>query len=76
MLKTIVHKSTQYYTNEKIGEVYNIKGGNEKNNLKIIRLILEKLGKPETPIEHITDRLRHNRIYSLDATKTRNSDGN
>lgn len=61
---TVLHKG-------KIGEVYNIGGGNEKNNLEITRLILEKLGKPETLIEHVTDRLGHDRRYSLDATKTK-----
>ncbi|WP_323737494.1 dTDP-glucose 4,6-dehydratase [Methanosphaera sp. ISO3-F5] len=61
---TVLHKG-------KIGEVYNIGGGNEKNNLEITKLILEKLGKPETLIEHVTDRLGHDRRYSLDASKTK-----
>lgn len=61
---TVLHKG-------KIGEVYNIGGGNEKNNLEITKLILEKLGKPETLIEHVEDRLGHDRRYSLDATKTK-----
>ncbi|MBE6485448.1 MAG: dTDP-glucose 4,6-dehydratase [Methanosphaera stadtmanae] len=61
---TVLHKG-------KIGEVYNIGGGNEKNNLEITKLILEKLGKPETLIQHVEDRLGHDRRYSLDATKTK-----
>ena len=61
---TVLHKG-------KIGEVYNIGGGNEKNNLEITKLILEKLGKPESLIQHVDDRLGHDRRYSLDATKTK-----
>ena len=61
---TVLHKG-------KIGEVYNIGGGNEKNNLEITKLILEKLGKPESLIQHVQDRLGHDRRYSLDATKTK-----
>ena len=61
---TVLHKG-------KIGEVYNIGGGNEKNNLEITKLILEKLGKPVSLIQHVEDRLGHDRRYSLDASKTR-----
>jgi dTDP-glucose 4,6-dehydratase len=55
----------------KIGEVYNIGGGNEKNNLEITKMILKKLNKPESLIQHVDDRLGHDRRYSLDATKTK-----
>jgi dTDP-glucose 4,6-dehydratase len=55
----------------KIGEVYNIGGGNEKNNMEITKLILEKLNKPESLINHVEDRLGHDRRYSLDASKTK-----
>lgn len=51
--------------------MYNIGGGNEKNNLEITKLILEKLGKPVSLIQHVEDRLGHDRRYSLDASKTR-----
>lgn len=61
---TVLHKG-------KLGEVYNIGGGNEKNNMEITKLILEKLNKPETLIQHVQDRLGHDRRYSLDATKTK-----
>ena len=33
-------------------------------------MILEKLNKPESLIQHVDDRLGHDRRYSLDATKT------
>jgi dTDP-glucose 4,6-dehydratase len=55
----------------KIGEVYNIGGGNEKNNMEITKLILEKINKTESLINHVEDRLGHDRRYSLDASKTK-----
>ncbi len=51
------------------GEVYNIGSGNEHNNLEITRLILENLGKPESLIRFVTDRLGHDRRYALDCSK-------
>ena len=52
-----------------LGEVYNIGGGNEKNNLEITHLILELLNKPESLITFVDDRLGHDRRYSLDSAK-------
>jgi len=51
-------------TKGKLGEVYNIGGGNEKTNL-----ILKILGKPESLITFVEDRLGHDRRYSLDSSK-------
>lgn len=51
------------------GEVYNIGGNNEKANIEIVRLILSSLGKPETLIKHVEDRLGHDRRYAIDNTK-------
>lgn len=53
----------------KLGELYNIGGGNERNNLEITRLILELLNKPESLITFVKDRLGHDRRYSLDSSK-------
>jgi dTDP-glucose 4,6-dehydratase len=53
----------------RLGEVYNIGGGNERNNLEITHLILELLGKPESLITFVEDRLGHDRRYSLDSSK-------
>ncbi|HHY00012.1 MAG TPA: dTDP-glucose 4,6-dehydratase [Methanothermobacter sp.] len=52
-----------------LGEVYNIGGGNERNNLEITKLILELLRKPESLITFVEDRLGHDRRYSLDSAK-------
>lgn len=51
------------------GEVYNIGGHNEKTNLEITRLILEKMGKDETSIEYVQDRPGHDRRYAISNDK-------
>lgn len=53
----------------KIGEVYNIGGNNEKENIDIIKLILKDLKKSEDLIEYVEDRLGHDRRYAIDSTK-------
>lgn len=55
----------------KFGAVYNIGGGNEKTNIEITRMILDLLGKPESLITYVEDRLGHDLRYSLDSTKTK-----
>ena len=52
-----------------VGEVYNIGGHNEMRNIDIVKLILEYLGKPESLIEHVTDRKGHDQRYAIDPTK-------
>ena len=49
----------------KIGEVYNIGGHNEKTNMEITRLILNEMGKDESSIEYVADRLGHDRRYAI-----------
>ncbi len=51
------------------GEVYNVGGGNERHNIELTRLILQRLGKPETLIKRVTDRPGHDRRYALDCAK-------
>ncbi len=58
--------------NGKNGEVYNIAGGSEKENIEITNLILELVGKPKNLIRYVPDRIGHDRRYSLDATKLKN----
>jgi dTDP-glucose 4,6-dehydratase len=53
------------------GAVYNIGGNNEKRNIDIVRLILAELGKPESLIKYVEDRLGHDRRYAIDASKIR-----
>ncbi|RSK28667.1 dTDP-glucose 4,6-dehydratase [Bacillus sp. HMF5848] len=53
------------------GEVYNVGGNNERTNLEVVKAILNKLGKPESLIKYVEDRLGHDRRYAIDATKIR-----
>ena len=57
------------------GERYNICGHNEKRNIEIVKLILNRLGKPESLIEHVTDRKGHDYRYAIDPTKIHNELG-
>ena len=59
----------------KLGEVYNIGGHNERQNIQIVKLILEALGKDESLIEFVADRLGHDRRYAIDADKISNELG-
>ncbi|KUO94904.1 dTDP-glucose 4,6-dehydratase [Ferroacidibacillus organovorans] len=52
-----------------VGQVYNVGGHNEWKNIEIARLILKTLGKPETLISYVDDRLGHDRRYAIDAKK-------
>jgi len=52
-----------------IGEVYNIGGHNEKTNMDVVKIILEKTGKSESLIKHVTDRPGHDRRYAIDPAK-------
>jgi dTDP-glucose 4,6-dehydratase len=51
------------------GEVYNIAGENERENIVVTRRILELLGKGEGLIKLVTDRPGHDRRYSIDPGK-------
>jgi dTDP-glucose 4,6-dehydratase len=51
------------------GEIYNIGGGHEIENVTLTRSILELLGKPETFITPVADRPGHDRRYALDSSK-------
>ncbi|WP_438312404.1 dTDP-glucose 4,6-dehydratase [Sporosarcina sp. FA9] len=53
----------------KIGEVYNVGGNNEKENIDIVKLILNLLNKEENLIEYVEDRLGHDRRYAIDNEK-------
>jgi len=53
----------------KYGEVYNIGGHNEYNNLEITQHILEFLDKSEDLITFVEDRKAHDRRYAMDPSK-------
>ena len=53
----------------KAGEVYNVGGDGEMKNIDVVKMILGHLGKPETLISYVKDRLGHDRRYAIDSTK-------
>lgn len=53
----------------KEGEVYNLGGRAERDNLTIVKTILAALGKPESLIEFVADRPGHDLRYAMDPTK-------
>ena len=66
----------------KSGEVYNIGGHNEKENIEIVKLIITYLQEKtkdkeinEGLIKHVKDRLGHDRRYAIDPTKIKNELG-
>ena len=61
-IDTVLHKG-------RVGEVYNIGGHNEKTNMEITRLILEAMGKDESSIKYVQDRLGHDRRYAISNDK-------
>ena len=52
----------------KPGAVYNFGGDSEMTNLDLVKLILQKLGKPESLISFVEDRLGHDRRYAIDSS--------
>jgi len=76
----VVHKG-------KVGQVYNIGGGNEKTNIDIVKIIINTLrnllpdddirkeGISEDKIKYVKDRKGHDRRYAIDSTKIRHELG-
>lgn len=61
-IDSVLHKG-------EIGEVYNIGGNNEKENIEIVELVLDNLGKTKDLLVHVTDRPGHDRRYAIDNSK-------
>ncbi len=55
--------------NGKLGEVYNVGSDGEMRNIDVVKMILAHLGKPESLIKYVTDRLGHDRRYAIDSSK-------
>jgi dTDP-glucose 4,6-dehydratase len=51
------------------GEIYNVGGGNERENVEITARIVELTGADPGLVRHVTDRAGHDRRYSLDCSK-------
>ena len=52
------------------GEVYNVGGPDELPNIEVVRRVLELTGRDESLIDHVADRLGHDRRYSLSSDRT------
>jgi dTDP-glucose 4,6-dehydratase len=63
-IDTVLHRGVP-------GEIYNVGGGNERNNLEITGTILDTLDKPWSLVQPVADRPGHDRRYSLDCSKIR-----
>lgn len=57
------------------GEIYNVGGHNEMQNLHIVKLICKELGKPKSLITYVKDRKGHDKRYAIDPTKIHNELG-
>jgi dTDP-glucose 4,6-dehydratase len=53
----------------KPGEVYNVGGDGELRNIDVVKMILDRLGKPHSLIKYVQDRLGHDRRYAIDSAK-------
>lgn len=67
----------------RVGETYNIGGGNEWKNIDLIRVVIKAVdrilgreeGASEKLITYVTDRAGHDLRYAIDASKLRNELG-
>ena len=59
----------------KAGEVYNIGSGEERQNIEVVKAILDLMGKPHSLIEFVKDRPGHYFRYALDFTKIEKETG-
>jgi len=51
------------------GETYNLPGDAELPNADVVRLLLERLGKPWSLVRRVEDRPGHDRRYAMDGSK-------
>jgi dTDP-glucose 4,6-dehydratase len=57
------------YEKGRSGEAYNIGARNERQNLDVVRSLLDALGKPHDLIKFVADRPGHDRRYAIDPAK-------
>jgi dTDP-glucose 4,6-dehydratase len=58
----VIHKG-------KSGEIYNIGGGNELQNIELTKFVLKEMGFDESYIDYVEDRKGHDLRYSLNCSK-------
>jgi dTDP-glucose 4,6-dehydratase len=59
----------------RIGETYLIGADGEKNNLDVVRTLLEIFGRDNDDFDHVADRPGHDLRYAIDASKLRDELG-
>ena len=57
------------------GEVYNIGGNSERENIQVVKALLDAVDRSHDLITYVTDRPGHDRRYAIDATKIRDELG-
>ena len=55
--------------NAEPGQIYNIGGGNEITNRELTERLLQLCGRDDSAIDHVEERLGHDRRYSIDCSK-------
>ena len=55
----------------KDGEIYNIGGNSEMDNIDVVKLVLKQLDKPDSLTTYVKDRPGHDRRCAVDASKIR-----
>ncbi len=55
-IDVVLHRSA-------LGEIYNVGTGGEMENLAMVEILLDELGKPHSLIQHVEDRPGHDRRY-------------
>jgi dTDP-glucose 4,6-dehydratase len=55
----------------RLGETYLIGADGEQNNLEIVRMLLEIMGRPADWFDHVNDRPGHDLRYAIDSGKLR-----
>ena len=53
----------------RLGETYCIGGNNEKQNLEVVKTVLDYMGASEDLITYVPDRKGHDRRYAIDASR-------
>ncbi len=61
--------------NGRVGEVYNVGGHNERQNIQVVKTILRQLDKSESLITYVKDRAGHDLRYAIDPSKITNELG-
>ena len=56
-------------TKGRVGETYLIGADGERNNITVLRMILEMMGKDPDDFDWVRDRPGHDRRYAIDSTK-------